>query len=47
LGEEVASMLLAEAEKMPDAYPLIRRVNVLAMKTRIDVWGSRESAASL
>jgi len=47
LGEDVASMLLAEAEKMPDAYPLIKRVNVLAMKTRSDAWGSREPAGSL
>jgi SAM-dependent methyltransferase len=33
LGEEVSSMFLAEAEKMPDAYHLIRRVNVMAMKS--------------
>jgi SAM-dependent methyltransferase len=32
LGEPVAAMLLAEAAKMPEAYPLIRRVNVLATK---------------
>jgi SAM-dependent methyltransferase len=32
LGESVASMLAAEAAKMPEAYPLIRRVNVAARK---------------
>ena len=32
LGESVAGMLAAETEKMPEAYPLIRRVNVAARK---------------
>ena len=32
LGEPVAAMLIAEAEKMPEAYSLIRRVNILATK---------------
>ena len=32
LGETVAAMLIAEAVKMPEAYSLIRRVNILARK---------------
>jgi SAM-dependent methyltransferase len=32
LGDTVATMLASEAAKMPDAYPLIRRVNVVARK---------------
>lgn len=34
LGESVAAMLATEAAKMPEAYPLIRRVNVAARKDR-------------
>ena len=32
LGTAVATMLATEAAKMPDAYPLIRRVNVVARR---------------
>lgn len=32
VGDPVATMLLSEAEKMPGAYPYIRRVNVVARK---------------
>jgi SAM-dependent methyltransferase len=32
LGEEVAAMLVAEAEKLPEAYTVIRRVNIMATK---------------
>ena len=32
VGDPVATMLLSEAEKMPCAYPYIRRVNVVARK---------------
>jgi SAM-dependent methyltransferase len=32
LGESVASLLTSEAEELPEAYPLIRRVNVAARK---------------
>lgn len=32
LGDDVAKMIVDEAEKMPEAYPLIRRVTVLAEK---------------
>ena len=32
LGESVAAMLATEAAKMPDALPLIRRVNIAARK---------------
>lgn len=32
LGDNVAKMILDEAEKMPEAYPHIRRVTVLAGK---------------
>ncbi len=32
LGDNVAQMIVDEAEKLPEAYPLIRRVMVLAEK---------------
>jgi hypothetical protein len=32
LGDNVAQMIVNEAEKMPESYPLIRRVTVLAEK---------------
>jgi SAM-dependent methyltransferase len=32
LGDDVAKMIVDEAEKMPAAYPLIRRVTILAEK---------------
>ena len=32
VGDSVATLLLSEAEKMPGAYPYIRRVNVVARK---------------
>lgn len=32
LGESVVAMLMAEAVKMPEAYPFIQRVNILARK---------------
>jgi hypothetical protein len=32
LGDDVARMIVDEAEKMPEAYPLIRRVTILAEK---------------
>jgi len=32
VGESVATMLLSEAERMPGAYPYLRRVNVVARK---------------
>jgi SAM-dependent methyltransferase len=32
LGRSVATMLVTEAAKMPDAYPLIRRVNIVARR---------------
>jgi len=32
LGDTVASGLATEAEKMPEAYPLIRRVNIVGRK---------------
>ena len=32
LGSTVATMLVTEAAKMPEAYPLIRRVNVVARR---------------
>lgn len=34
LGDDVARMIVDEAEKMPEAYPLIRRVTILAEKPR-------------
>jgi hypothetical protein len=32
LGETVASMLASEANSMPQVYPLIRRLNIVARK---------------
>jgi hypothetical protein len=32
LGETVARMLAVEAERMPEVYPLIRRVMIVASK---------------
>jgi hypothetical protein len=32
MGGSVATLLLSEAEKMPGAYPYIRRVNIVARK---------------
>ena len=32
VGDSVATLLLSEAEKMPGAYPYIRRVNIVARK---------------
>jgi SAM-dependent methyltransferase len=32
VGDSVATMLLSEAEKMPGAYPYLRRVNIVARK---------------
>jgi ubiquinone/menaquinone biosynthesis C-methylase UbiE len=32
LGDDVAKMIVDEAEKMPEAYPLIRRVTIVAEK---------------
>jgi hypothetical protein len=32
LGSTVAAMLATEAAKMPEAYPLIRRVNIVARR---------------
>jgi hypothetical protein len=33
LGEAVTTMLMTEATNMAEAYPLIRRVNIVARKT--------------
>ena len=37
LGSTVATMLVTEAAKMPEAYPLIRRVNVVARRERANM----------
>jgi hypothetical protein len=34
LGAEVAAMLVAEAEKLPEAYALIRHVNIKTSRLR-------------